>query len=210
MDSLISRGPARVLLAVAALCSVILLIPWPGSLSVVVSRSLSAGAGTPAGELLSEVPLLLLAAATAAAAARAWFRTPGRRRAVAGGVIGVALAYAVSETLKLLLAQPRPCAGWALPVECPPAGDWSLPSNHATLAFAAVVMIAVVTRSVWATLAAALAAALVATGRMVEGMHYLHDVALGALVGGGVTIAAVIVTSRMLGLRDAGRMVVDQ
>ena len=193
MDSLASRAQRRILLILALLSAVVLVAPWPGGLSVVVTRALASGPAASGGELLSEVPLLLLAAVTAAAALAAWFRHPERRPAVLGGVVGVPLAYLIGESVKRVLAQPRPCSAWNLPGECPPPDDWSLPSSHATLAFAAVVVISVAARSVWATGMATLAALLVATGRMLEGMHYLHDVALGALVGGGVTLAVVLV-----------------
>ncbi|MDQ1205729.1 membrane-associated phospholipid phosphatase [Microbacterium sp. SORGH_AS 862] len=63
------------------------------------------------------------------------------------------------------------------------AADFSLPSNHAALAFAAVVVIAVATRGGWLTLAALLFAFVVAIARMLEGAHYLHDAAAGALIG---------------------------
>jgi undecaprenyl-diphosphatase len=66
-----------------------------------------------------------------------------------------------------------------------------LPSNHATLAFGAVVVLAVATRSLWLTGAAFVVASAVAVGRVLQGVHYLHDVAIGALVG--LTAAMVLV-----------------
>lgn len=99
------------------------------------------------------------------------------------GAVGVALAYLLSENLKLLIAQPRPCQLWSLPGQCPPYGDWSLPSNHATLAFGAVWVIALATRRAGITWLALSAAALVALGRIMQGAHYVHDVALGAILG---------------------------
>ncbi len=62
-------------------------------------------------------------------------------REVAGSVLtglGTVAAYAVSEAVKLVVDEERPCralrAGAELVAECPGAGDWSFPSNHATLA----------------------------------------------------------------------------
>ncbi|WP_007027425.1 phosphatase PAP2 family protein, partial [Saccharomonospora iraqiensis] len=64
-------------------------------------------------------------------------------RAVLAPVVTV-LAYLVSETAKSVLRQDRPCH--AMPdvtalAGCPPAGDWSFPSNHATIAGAAAVAV---------------------------------------------------------------------
>lgn len=200
MDSSLSRHQTRVFAVVVLLCSLALFAPWPGSLSVVVTRSLTSGFEASFGEALSTVALLLLAVGAATTAALAWFRSPGRsialvRSGLVGGGFGVVLAYAASEGLKALFQQPRPCAAWNLQGPCPPAGDWSLPSNHATLAFAAVVVIALATRSLWATVIATAVALLVAIGRMMEGMHYLHDVALGALLGGGVTLVCAVLAT---------------
>jgi undecaprenyl-diphosphatase len=52
------------------------------------------------------------------------------------GGLGVVLALAVSELVKVLVAQDRPrrtVAGLGAVARCPPIGDWSLPSNHATV-----------------------------------------------------------------------------
>lgn len=183
------------MLGALVIAVVLLVVPFPGSLSVQVTRAAAVTfSGIPGIELASELPLLALAAAAAAAVGRVlWTRSPRRLIAVSAAV-GVFLAYLASEGLKLAAAQPRPCTVWNLAGDCPPAGDWSFPSNHATLAFGAVVVIAVTTRSVSLTCAAMLLAVVVATGRVLEGSHYLHDVAAGAAVGiltvGGVVVLA--------------------
>lgn len=108
---------------------------------------------------------------------------------------GVVVAYATSEALKLVLAQPRPCAtlGAALG-ECPGPGDWSLPSNHATVA-AALAAAVVLLAPRWA--APALAAALaVAASRVGTGVHYPHDVLTGLAVGAGVVAVCALVVDR--------------
>lgn len=54
--------------------------------------------------------------------------------ATALGTVG---AYVISEAVKLVVDEERPCRAVRSAVEvasCPPAGDWSFPSNHATLA----------------------------------------------------------------------------
>ena len=180
-------------------------LPFPGSLSVVVTRALSSFASAPGVEVASEAGLTLLAAATLLAVALAWIRRPADRPVLLAGVIGVALAYGVSESLKLIFVQTRPCAVWATGGECPPAGDWSLPSNHATLAFGAVVVLAVATRSLWLTGAALVVAFAVAAGRVLQGVHYLHDVAIGALLG----LSAVIALVRFAGSWQRRRLTSD-
>lgn len=179
-----SRRPLIPLLGALAISVALLVLPFPGSLSVQVTRAaaLTFG-GTPGIELVSELPLVALAVAAAAAVSHALWTRPPRRLVAMSAAIGVFLAYSASEGLKLAAAQPRPCAVWNLAGDCPPAGDWSFPSNHATLAFAAVVVIAVTTRSVGLACVATLLAVVVAAGRVLEGFHYLHDVAAGAAVG---------------------------
>ncbi|WP_101848016.1 phosphatase PAP2 family protein [Zhihengliuella sp. ISTPL4] len=201
LSTTLSRRTVLPLLVALGLAAVLLLLPTPGSVSIVGTRWLAGlGAGLPRVELVSEGGLAALAAATVATILFAWFRRPERRLPVAAGAIGVVVAYAASEGAKLLFAQPRPCVRWPSAGECPPAGDWSLPSNHATLAFGAVVVIAVAlgrVSMIWAALALA---ALIAVGRVLQGVHYVHDVALGAAFGvvitGAVALAAVSVAAR--------------
>ncbi|HSX99979.1 MAG TPA: phosphatase PAP2 family protein, partial [Streptomyces sp.] len=61
--------------------------------------------------------------------------------------LGTVAAYAVSEAVKLVVDEERPClalrTGADLIAECPGAGDWSFPSNHATLAAGMAVGMAV-------------------------------------------------------------------
>jgi undecaprenyl-diphosphatase len=169
---------------IAAVAVAALLLPFPGSLSVVVSRwAVTSTAALPAVDLLSAGAVGALALATAAAALHTWRVHRDRWPLVLGASVGVVVAYLLSEVLKVALAQGRPCARWAGAAHCPPAGDWSLPSNHATVAFAALVVIALAMRSAWVTWVAAGLAVLAAAGRVLEGVHYLHDVALGALLG---------------------------
>jgi undecaprenyl-diphosphatase len=179
--------PARLsltLLMTGVLALLVLLVPLPGqSLSVAVTGAMSAfGFAVPAVEHLSDGALLALAVVTAIVGTWSWRRRKDRRAAAVGAVIGVVIAYAASEGLKLLLAQSRPCTRWPAAGVCD-AADFSLPSNHAALAFAAVVVIAVAARGGWLTLAALFFAFIVAAARMLEGAHYLHDVAAGALIG---------------------------
>jgi membrane-associated phospholipid phosphatase len=172
------------LVVVASLAVVALVAPFPGgSLSVAVtSAAATAGFAVPGIEFLSDALLLALAAVTAAVLLHAWWRTPEHRARVIAGGAGVALAYLGSEAGKVLFAQRRPCTRWPAAATCDVA-DYSFPSNHATLAFAAACVVAIVGgRLLWTILTVALAVA-VAAGRLLEGVHYLHDVAVGAIWG---------------------------
>lgn len=93
--------------------------------------------------------------------------------------VGVISAYAISEAMKLLVSEERPCRVWdvATALSCPEAGDWSWPSNHSVLAAAfATACIVSAPRTAWF---AAPAALLVGLSRLAAGVHYLHDVASG-------------------------------
>ncbi|MFI5943792.1 phosphatase PAP2 family protein [Streptomyces uncialis] len=127
----------------------------------------------------------------------AWWRVRGGDpRAVAVAClapVATAVAYVVSEVLKTFFDQDRPCrtvAGAVAPlVECPEAGDWSFPSNHATIAGASAVTVALAWRAmVWLTVPLAL---LLAFSRVFVGVHFPHDVAVGLLLGAAVGLLAV-------------------
>lgn len=162
----------------------VLFAPYPGgSFSVVVTRFLgSVGSGVAGVSYLSDGLLVLLAVGTVATIVWSWRTSPDRRLSVAVSSLSVVVALAASEGAKLVFGQLRPCARWAVAGECP-VSDFSLPSNHATLAFAAVWVISMATRQLSFTLVAAVVALIVAIGRVLEGLHYVHDVAAGTLVG---------------------------
>jgi undecaprenyl-diphosphatase len=127
----------------------------------------------------------------------AWWRTRrGDPRAFAIAAlapVATAVAYVCSELLKSVITEERPCravAGAARSLaECPPHGDWSFPSNHATIAGAAALSLALVRRAVlWLTAPLAL---LMAYSRVFVGVHYPHDVAAGLLLGALVAVLVV-------------------
>ena len=95
--------------------------------------------------------------------------------------------------MKLLVEEQRPCR--ALDVQtvlaCPGMGDWSWPSNHATIAAAfAAACIFTLPGSAWFV---APVAALIAASRVAAGVHYVHDVLAGLALGLlGVAIAVAI------------------
>lgn len=143
-------------------------------------------------EVWTELGLLLFAVLFIAA----WWRARrGDPRALAVAVLaplGTAVAYVCSELIKSGIDEERPCraVAGALPslVDCPAYGDWSFPSNHATIAAAAAVGLALAwPRIGWLTVPMAI---LMAFSRVFVGVHYPHDVAVGLLLG---TVVAFVV-----------------
>jgi undecaprenyl-diphosphatase len=146
-------------------------------------------------ELWTEAGLLLFAVLFVVA----WWRArTGEPRATAVAVLAplaTATGYVVSELLKSAVDEERPCravvGAAASLVPCPPTGDWSFPSNHAAIAGAAAVALAIV----WPRIALLTVpmALLMAFSRVFVGVHYPHDVLVGLTVGGAV--AALFVTA---------------
>ncbi|GLW67368.1 hypothetical protein Arub01_56110 [Actinomadura rubrobrunea] len=98
--------------------------------------------------------------------------------------VAVVAAYLVSEVSKSALREERPCravAGAMNIVACPAPGDWSFPSNHATIAAASAAVIVVAWRSMAGVVLPL--AALMAFSRVFVGVHYPHDVAAGFVLG---------------------------
>ncbi|MDL4821734.1 phosphatase PAP2 family protein [Actinomadura opuntiae] len=107
-------------------------------------------------------------------------------------------AYLVSEVSKDFLREERPCravAGAVHIAACPSPGDWSFPSNHATIAAASAAVLVVVWRAL-APLVLPLAA-LMAFSRVFVGVHYPHDVAAGFCVGVVVAPLVALVVVRL-------------
>ncbi|MET8906251.1 phosphatase PAP2 family protein [Micromonospora sp. NPDC004551] len=109
-----------------------------------------------------------------------------RSRALAlAAPVAVVCAYASSAGLKTLIAEDRPCRSPADLVivagHCPPVGDWSFPSNHATIAGALAATTLLLHRRIG--LVAVPLAVLAAVSRTFVGVHYPHDVAAGLLLG---------------------------
>ncbi|QWF83651.1 phosphatase PAP2 family protein [Amycolatopsis sp. CA-230715] len=99
----------------------------------------------------------------------------------------ITAAYLVSEMVKTLWQEDRPCRAIRIIADCPGYGDWSFPSNHAVIAGAAAVAIVFAhRRAAWFAVPVAL---LAAASRVVVGVHYPHDVLAGLLLGAVVATA---------------------
>ncbi|MFJ9842329.1 phosphatase PAP2 family protein [Kitasatospora sp. NPDC101155] len=125
----------------------------------------------------------------------AWWRARGADSVVMARVLAspviVVVAFGVNSVLKSMVDELRPCAQirGSVPLEtCPAATDWSFPSNHSVIAFAAAISLWFVSRRLGAV--ATVFAALMAASRVWVGVHYPHDVAVGALVG--IVVALVL------------------
>ncbi|WP_327087097.1 phosphatase PAP2 family protein [Nonomuraea sp. NBC_01738] len=114
-----------------------------------------------------------------------WWRArnaPARELAIAVvGPAGVVGAYILSEIVKLLVREDRPCRGVTTVAACPPLDDWSFPSNHAVIAAGAAGALTLAWRALaWFVIPLA---AVMAFSRVFVGVHYPHDVAAGFLIG---------------------------
>jgi undecaprenyl-diphosphatase len=103
--------------------------------------------------------------------------------------VATVLAYLLSEAAKELWQEDRPCrtlGALATIAACPEYGDWSFPSNHATVAGAAAVALS------WSGARlgffAVGVALFAAASRVVVGVHYPHDVIAGLILGAMVAL----------------------
>ncbi|MGW6455309.1 phosphatase PAP2 family protein [Streptomyces sp. NPDC055078] len=149
-------------------------------------------------ELWTEAGLLLFGALFVVA----WWRARGgSSRAIAVAVLAplaTATGYVVSESLKSVVDEERPCRtvtdAAASLVTCPPTGDWSFPSNHAAIAGAAALALALA----WPRIALLTVpmALLMAFSRVFVGVHYPHDVLVGLAVGAVVAVVFTLALAR--------------
>ncbi|MEJ3658671.1 phosphatase PAP2 family protein [Actinomycetes bacterium KLBMP 9759] len=140
-------------------------------------------------ELATEAVVAGLALAMVLLAVRARRRPAAAMATALTGPVCVLLAYVLSETIKSVYRVDRPCRTLdVVPIaHCPELGDWSFPSNHATVAGAAAVAIWW-SSSRWGPVAA-VAALLAAASRVIVGVHYPHDVLVGLTIGAVTTCA---------------------
>ncbi|MFJ5307288.1 phosphatase PAP2 family protein [Streptomyces sp. NPDC088350] len=108
----------------------------------------------------------------------------------------VVAAYGIDSLLKTLVRENRPCQTLRVATleACPAQGDWSFPSNHATIAAAAAVALFFVSRRLGAV--AVVAALAMAGSRVWVGVHYPHDVVAGVTVGALLALGAMVLLRR--------------
>ncbi|QSB06248.1 phosphatase PAP2 family protein [Natronoglycomyces albus] len=154
---------------------------WPGWLQTIFEH------GTDAGLVVFAVLFLL-----------GWWHARSRhdfRMALAlAAPVGTVAAYLVSNSLKDVIEQQRPCQlmpDVTIIATCQEAGSWAFPSNHATVVAAAAAAIIVVMPRIWVIVVAVPVAATMAASRVIVGVHYPHDIIVGMIVG---TIVAPLVT----------------
>jgi len=113
--------------------------------------------------------------------------------------VAVVVTFAVNTGIKSLVQENRPCHTLRVSTleACPAPGDWSFPSNHAAIAAATAVALFFVSRRLG--IVAAVAAVVMAASRVWIGVHYPHDVVVGAVIGGLVAFVSMALLRRWLG-----------
>lgn len=129
-----------------------------------------------------------------------WWRARQRGRGMAAALwapLGVLLAVAVNQPIVAAFAEPRPYTHLAgVLVLVTRSTDPSFPSDHATMAGAAVAGLWLVERRLGLVTAAA--ALLMCFARVYVGAHYPHDVLAGLVLGAVVAMAGYWLTAPLL------------
>lgn len=169
------------------------------SLYLSIARPVEGSAAAPTVGVVAEFGPLALVGITGLLVIWAWLNDRRAFWVLAASGVGVIVAYLTGEGLKLLVAEPRPCQvlDAATVASCPPAGDWSWPSNHAVLAAAfATACVLAMPRVIWLVAPVALA---IAVSRVAAGVHYVHDIASGLALG---VLVVVVIAMILLPLTD--------
>ena len=181
------------LLALAAL-------PVRETLYLTVVRAGGSSFLAPLVGLMADKGLLLLVATTAGVTVLTWVRDRAAFWTLVVAGVGTVAAYLVSEGIKLVVSEQRPCRVLEIDtvLACPPPGDWSWPSNHSVLAAAFATACVVALPRIRALVLPL--AMVIAGSRVAAGVHYVHDVLSGLALG----VLIVVLTVAVL------RPVVDQ
>ena len=134
-------------------------------------------------EVVAELGIVVLAGVAVVLMWRARSRGLEHLAVAVVAAVSTVAAYVLSEVVKGFVHEERPCRTLSVRTvaSCPAAGDWSWPSNHATIAGALATAV-VVMAPVWWRLVVPLTLAIGAS-RVLTGAHYWHDVVAGLAVG---------------------------
>ncbi|MEP3226550.1 MAG: phosphatase PAP2 family protein [Parasphingorhabdus sp.] len=126
------------------------------------------------------------------------FAAISKRQAVQSSIV-VLVAMIANHLMKILIQNPRPfvsdgtyLAQWAVSPEraVELVAEYSTPSGHAMAAAAFYLFLVLQTENVMIRLSLIVAAILVGLSRPILGVHYVEDILLGWLIGGGMAILA--------------------
>ncbi|MFI2562469.1 phosphatase PAP2 family protein, partial [Nocardia farcinica] len=160
------RGIVGLVTAILAVLAVVA-FPVREALYVRIAGTAESSVAAPLVGLTARAGLLVLVVTAGVLAVRSWRRDRPALVTLTAAGVGVVGAYLLSEIVKLLVAEERPCRAGGLPtvLDCPAAGDWSWPSNHAVLAAAfATACVLAAPRVAWFAVPVALAVAAARVG----------------------------------------------
>jgi membrane-associated phospholipid phosphatase len=169
-----------------------------------VMRSHLWGPAVVVAGLLATLGNSAMAAATTAVVAILLIVIVRRRRTAVALVVSVALGALASTSFKLIAERPRPGDGLAT------LSSFSFPSGHTTWAAAFAVSLAFGLPRLWTWLVAGAWIAFMAWSRTYLGVHWLSDVAGGAVLGSGIALLVELLLvrlgARMSWLRSSSRV----
>ncbi|WP_280196085.1 phosphatase PAP2 family protein, partial [Nocardia farcinica] len=130
-------GTARLVGLVTAVLALLAVAAFPvrEALYLRIAGTAESSAAAPLVGLTARAGLLVLVATAGVLAVRSWRRDRPALVTLTAAGVGVVGAYLLSEVVKLLVTEERPCRAAGLPtvLDCPAAGDWSWASNHAVV-----------------------------------------------------------------------------
>ncbi len=122
-----------------------------------------------------------------------WLGSPFWKREAWLAFVGVWVAAVVVQALKWTFRRQRPAGEWGQGYR--QIDPHSFPSGHAARAFM-LAAVAVTLGPVWWAMVLMMWATLVSLARVAMGVHYLSDVAVGAVIGFGCGAGVVVVLGR--------------
>lgn len=182
------------LVLIAALSFPLRDVLYSGISGVVVSSSLLSAIVI----FCSDALLKLLVLGAVALTITCWFRDRPPFLSLASGGIGAGIGYVLSELIKAIFREERPCNSLDVltAMACPASGDWSWPSNHSVVAAAIATACTLVVPKL-AKYAIPLAI-VIGLSRVGVGAHYFQDVVSGLALGTLSVIIAVKVLPELL------------